>query len=152
MSYTIWVNEEGGCEICSALRGRYEQGHVPDRPHPHCRCTKVTYDGSGTPVCQRDSHSVLSVNASNWDYSPATGLPEEMTVEFDAEVLCRNNEEVGFSFALHYSGSDLDALQQMSESDYESALGNLLADAEDKALELAGTHCPGCVAPPRSVS
>jgi hypothetical protein len=152
MSYTFWINEENGCEICLGFRGRHEEGTVPDRHHPHCRCTKVTYVGSGSPICQRDAHTVIAVTEGSWDYSPSTGLAEEITVEFDAEVLCRNNAQVNFSFALHYAGSELDELQRISDSDYASAIGNLLADAEDKALELAGTHCPGCQAPARSVS
>ena len=74
----------------------------------------------------------------DWDYSPATGLPEEITVEFEADVICKNGEEITVSLTLHYDGSELDELQDASDQDYEGAIGSIHADAEGQGARGCG--------------
>jgi len=149
MSHTEWKAEDDGCETCLGHRGVYQEGMpVPDRPHDHCRCTIVTHNGAGGRYCHRDYNIVSALRQGGWDYSPATGVPEEITIEFDADIICKNGAEITVSFTLNYDGSRLAELQDASEQDYEGALGSVDADAEDKAREIAGTECPGCEPPP----
>ena len=153
MSYTEWKAESDGCETCLGHQAIYpEWMPVPKRPHDHCRCTIVTHSGGGSRYCHRDYHIVQNVREGDWDYSPATGLPEEITVEFEADVICKNGEEITVSLTLHYDGSELDELQDASDQDYEGAIGSIHADAEDKAREVADTECAHCDPTPPRIS
>ena len=126
---------------------------VPARPHDHCRCTIVTHSGSSGQYCQRDHNVVMELRESGVDYSPpVSGDPTEITFDFEGEVLCRNGEIISVSFSLNFDGAKLEELKALSEDDEEAALGVVQTDAENRALEIAGSECRACVSPSDSMA
>ncbi|GBF23525.1 hypothetical protein tpqmel_0929, partial [Candidatus Gastranaerophilus sp. (ex Termes propinquus)] len=44
----VWVSN-GGCAACDALDGQeFEEGEVPEAPHPNCQCTVEAVEGEGS--------------------------------------------------------------------------------------------------------
>jgi len=142
--YYKWISN-GGCELCEAMEGVYAER--PQRPHPNCKCTILEIDPSSSPGwCLWDEPLIVALTSGHQGheitYNPETQQYEQIVLQFEATILCRDATVIHLTW--RYEDEDPDLPFGPDDDDILSWVEVVADRAEREAWEYAEEECPAC--------